>query len=118
MIAVEGFARRSAQNAVMVLAVITATVAQMLDLGTFVRMIGIHGPDAEGNPLVAHLLAELGVPFVAVTKVAALSLVFAIVAVLWGRDDERGHKRLAAGIVGCAIVAGVFGGLTNTSVLL
>ena len=50
MTAVEGFATRSAHNGAMVLAVITATVAQMLDLGTFVRMVAIHGPLVEGDP--------------------------------------------------------------------
>ena len=94
MTAVEGFARRSAHNGAMVLAVITATVAQMLDLGTFVRMIAIHGPLAEGNPLVARLLDELGVPFLAVAKIAVLSLVIAIVAVLWGRDGQRRNPRV------------------------
>ena len=110
MTAVEGFASRSAHNGAMVLAVITATVAQMLDLGTFVRMVAIHGPLAEGNPLVAHLLDELGVPYVAVAKIAVLSLVVAIVAVLVGtrrptpapasgghdhrpRDRRRGRRR-------------------------
>jgi len=118
MTAVEGFARRSAHNGAMVLAVVTATVAQMLDLGTFVRMIALHGPLAEGNPLVAHLLDELGVPYLAVAKIAVLSLVIAIVAVLWGRDDQRRHPRLAATIIGFAIVAGVVGGVTNATVLL
>ena len=94
MTAVEGFATGSAHNGAMVLAVITATVAQMLDLGTFVRMIAIHGPLAEGNPLVAHLLDELGLPYLAVAKIAVLSLVIAIVAVLWGRDGQRRHPRL------------------------
>ena len=69
-----------------------ATVAQMLDLGTFVRMIAIHGPLAEGNPLVAHLLDELGVPFLAVAKIAVLSLVIAIVAVLWGGTTSAGTR--------------------------
>jgi len=102
----------------MALALITATVAQMLDLGTFVRMIAIHGPIAEGNPLVAHLLDQMGIPFVAVTKLVALSLVVAIVAVLWGRDEARRHPRLAAAILAFAIVGGVLGGWTNASVIL
>ena len=118
MIAVDGFATRSAHNGAMVLAVITATVAQMLDLGTFVRMVAIHGPLAEGNPLVAHLLDELGVPYLAVAKIAVLSLVIAIVTVLWGRDGQRRNPRLAASIIGFAIVAGVVGGMTNATVLL
>lgn len=118
MAVVEGFARRPAQNAPMALALITATVAQMVDLGTFVRMIAMHGPIAEGNPLVSHLINEMGIPFVAVTKIVALSLVIAIVAVLWGREDARRHPRLAGTILGFAIVAGVFGAWTNATVIL
>jgi uncharacterized protein (DUF697 family) len=118
MTVVEGFARRTGQNSGMALALITATVAQMLDLGTFVRMIAIHGPIAEGNPLVAGMLDQMGLPFVAVTKLVALSLVVAIVAVLWGRDDHRRYPRLAAAILGCAIAAGVFGAWTNATVIL
>jgi hypothetical protein len=118
MAVVEGIARRSAENAGMALALITATVAQMLDLGTFVRMIAIHGPVAEGNPLVNHLIVEMGLPFVAVTKIAALALVIAIVAVLWGNEQRRRHPRLAGAILGFAIVAGVFGAWTNATVIL
>ena len=118
MAVVEGFARRSAQNALMALALITVTLAQLLDLGTFVRMIAIHGPVAEGNPLVAHLLDQMGIPFVAVTKIVVLSLVVAIVAVLWGRDEARRHPRLAAAILGFAIAGGMLGAWTNTTVIL
>ena len=118
MSAVEGIARRTGQNPVMVLAVLTATVAQMLDLGTFVRMVAMHGPIAEANPIVGRLLAELGVPFVAVTKVAALSLVVAVIAILARGDSSRGQLRLAAGVATVAIVAGIFGAWTNTALII
>ncbi|MFL5724881.1 MAG: hypothetical protein ACJ77F_00930 [Chloroflexota bacterium] len=102
----------------MTLAVITITVAQLLDLGTFVRMIAIHGVRAEANPLVAHVLAEGGLPFAAVAKIAALSVAVAVTVVLAGRDDRPGHPRLAGAVVAAAVVAGVLGGLSNAAVLV
>jgi hypothetical protein len=118
MAAMEGIARRTGQNPGMVLAVLTATVAQMLDLGTFVRMVTMHGSIAEANPIVAGLLNELGVPFVAVTKVAALSLVVAVIAFLVRGEGRPSHGRLAACILAVAIVAGIFGAWTNTAIIL
>lgn len=116
--AADGAARRSGKNPGMILAVITVSVAQMLDLGTFVRMVSIHGPAVEGNPMVAHLLSELGVPFVAVMKLAGLSLVIAIIAVLASGERRPSHLRLAAGVAAFAIAAGVFGAWTNATVIL
>ena len=49
---------------------------------------------------------------------AALSLIVSIVAVLWGHHDARRHPRLAAAVLGFAIVAGVFGAWTNASAIL
>ncbi len=102
----------------MVLAVVTATAAQMLDLGTFVRMVAMHGPVAEANPLVAQILTQLGVPFVAVMKLAGLSLVVAVIAVLARSDRPSSHTRLAGVVAAFAIVAGLFGAWTNATVLL
>ena len=101
----------------MVLALLTITVAQMLDLGTFVRMVGERGSAAEANPIVAQLLVGMGLPFVAVAKVAALSVVVAVVVVLAGRPDAPGHRRLAAVVVAAAVLAGLVGGWTNALVL-
>ncbi len=114
----EAAPRRTPQNAALILAVVTATAAQLLDLGTFVRMVSMHGAEVEGNPMVAHLLSELGVPFVAVMKLAGLSLVIAVIAVLASGDRRPSHLRLAAGVAAFAIVAGVFGAWTNASVIL
>jgi hypothetical protein len=100
------------------LALLVVTVAQLLDLGTFVRMVGMHGADAEANPLVAALLVDHGVPFVAAAKLAALALVVAAIVVLRGRVDERGHRRLAAAVAAAAITAGMIGGITNVSTIL
>lgn len=105
------------QTRVMPLALLTVTVAQLLDLGTFVRMVNAHGVGAEANPLVVHLLDGLGVPFVAVAKIAALSLVVAIAVVLAPRAGRPGHRRLAGAVVACAVLAGLVGGWTNALVL-
>jgi hypothetical protein len=101
----------------MPLALLTMTIAQLFDLGTFVRMVQGHGSGAEANPLVHELLVGFGLPFVAVAKIAALSLVVAIVVVLAGRT-ATGHARLVALVVALAIVGGLLGGLSNARVIL
>ena len=102
----------------MSLALLAVTAAQLLDLGTFVRMIGLHGAAVEGNPVVAHLLAGFGLPFVAVAKIAALAVVVAVIVVLRGRDAQIHHRRLVSGVVGLAVVAGIVGGWSNAVVIV
>jgi hypothetical protein len=102
----------------MSLVLLVLTSAQMLDLGTFVVMVRLHGPTAEANPLVGHLLIALGLPFVAVAKVALLSLVVAILAILIGREEAPIHRRLVGVIVVVGIIAGLVGGWTNAGVIL
>ena len=97
----------------MPLAVLVVTVAQLLDLGTFLRMVALHGAAAEANPLVASMLLGHGLPFVAVAKVAALSLAVAAMVVLSGRAHDRRSRGLAAAIAVAAIGAGLVGGWTN-----
>jgi hypothetical protein len=100
------------------LAALVATLAQVLDLGTFVRMIQVHGPASEANPLVSGLLLNHGLPFVAVAKIVGLSLAVASIAVLAGRAGRPSYPRLAAVVAGAAIVAGLVGGWTNASSIL
>jgi hypothetical protein len=102
----------------MVLAVITLTVAQLFDLGTFVRMVAGHGPAVEANPLVRFLLIDYGLPTLVVAKVAVLSLVVAVVTVLAGRASQPEHRRLVATLLTAAIVAGLVGGWSNAVVML
>jgi hypothetical protein len=102
----------------MILAVITLTVAQLFDLGTFVRMVAGQGSAAEANPLVRFLLVDYGVPTLAVAKVAALSLVVAVVAFLTARSAETGHRRVVGCLVAAAILAGLVGGWSNATVIL
>lgn len=113
-------ARFTEHTRLMSLALVVVTAAQLLDLGTFVRMIGVHGPGAEANPLVAGMLLNHGVTFVAVAKIAALALVVAIIVVLAGRDSavRRSHPRLAAVVAFAAIVGGLVGGWTNAGAIL
>jgi hypothetical protein len=101
----------------MTLALLTVTVAQILDLGTFVRMVAVRGAGAEANPLVSGLIDGLGIPFVAVAKVAMLSLVVAVLVVLAGTVDRPGHRRLVATVASIAVVAGLVGGWTNALAL-
>jgi hypothetical protein len=102
----------------MVLAVITLTVAQLFDLGTFVRMVAGHGAAAEANPLVRYLLVDFGLPMLVVAKVAALSLVVAVVVLLASRSAESGHHRIVGGLLAVAILAGLVGGWSNATVML
>jgi hypothetical protein len=102
----------------MVLAVITLTVAQLFDLGTFVRMVALHGAAAEANPLVRYLLVDYGLPTLAVAKVAALSLVVAVVVLLAGRTAQTEHRRIVGGLLVVAILAGLIGGWSNATVML
>lgn len=92
---------------------LTAVVAQFFDFGTFVVMVDRHGLGAEGNPIVAAIAASVGVEGLAVMK-SALILFVAAVALLLARPPRSvGRERMAAATVGLAILAGVFGGLTN-----
>ena len=100
----------------MALALATVTFAQLLDLGTFLRMVALHGIAAEANPIVVGLVVGLGVPFVAVAKIAALSLVVSVVVVL-AQDRSVRQGRVVGTVVATAVIAGIVGGWTNAEVL-
>jgi hypothetical protein len=111
--------RRTAERMAMTAAVVTLTVAQLLDLGTFIRMMDRHGAAAEANPLVSHLMSQHGIEFVAVTKIVALALVVAVTVVLAQAPPDRpGHPRLARLVVAVAVVVGIVGGWTNAATLI
>jgi hypothetical protein len=110
--------RQTAERMAITAAVVTLTVAQLLDLGTFIRMIGRHGNGAEANPLVSHLLNQYGFEFVAVTKIVALSLVVAVTVVLAGPREQPAHPRLAWLVVAVAVAVGIVGGWTNAVTLI
>lgn len=110
--------RLTAERMAMTAAVVTLTVAQLLDLGTFIRMIDRHGIAAEANPFVLHLVHEFGLAFVTVSKITALSLVVAVTVVLTEAPYRRGHPRLARLVVAVAVMAGIIGGWTNAATLI
>ena len=94
------------------------SVAQLLDLATFAGMVSRQGAAAEGNPIVASLLVDHGLPFVAVTKIVALSLIIAVIAVLGRRDGAAGHPRLAGSVAAVAVATGLVGGWTNIAAIV
>jgi hypothetical protein len=100
----------------MTLAVLTMTLAQMLDLGTFLTMVRRFGLEAELNPIVSGLIGGYGLPMAAISKVALMAFVVAIAVVLSRRTGRV--DRLAGGaVLGAAIVGGLVGGLTNVLTL-
>lgn len=102
---------------VLVAAVVTMAVAQLLDLATFIQMVDRVGPHAEANPLVAFLFGSYGLPTVAVAKVTLIALVTAIVATLSTKPTVRLAAPLSVAILVFAIGAGVVGGATNTAAI-
>ena len=103
---------------VLVAAVVTMSVAQLLDLATFDLMIRRVGVLAEANPLVASLYLAHGLPVVAIAKVALVALVAAIAAVLGRVPAPALVVRFAlVAILASAIAAGVVGGATNTAAI-
>jgi hypothetical protein len=103
-------------DAPMVLRLVTLAVAQLLDFGTFVRMVRWQGAGAESNPLVSLMFVDYGLPLVAVAKIALVVLVSAIVAIL---AAHPGRQRVLAGaVLWAGIVAGLLGGASNAAAIL
>lgn len=86
--------------------------AQLFDLATFVTMVRRLGPGAEVNPFVSAMLGAGGMPELVLAKLALVVLVGATAVVLMSARGRR-LRRVGSVLLGCAIVAGVFGGLTN-----
>jgi hypothetical protein len=83
-------------------------VAQLSDLLTFIRMIGVAGLDAELNPLVARGAETLGLTFLAASKIALIVLVASVFAVV-----ARRHRRTAAFVATAGTLAGLIGAFSN-----
>ena len=88
------------------------TLAQILDLGTFVTMIRRVGLESEVNPIVAGLIGGYGLPMAAIAKVALMALVIAIALIL-GQRPGRLDRLASMTVLAAAIVAGIVGGATN-----
>jgi hypothetical protein len=101
----------------MVAAVLTMTVAQLLDLATFAEMVHRVGPGAEANPLVAAMFEMGGMPAVAIAKIALTAIVAAVIAWLAHRPSSRLATALVGIVVAAGIAAGIVGGATNTAAI-
>ena len=101
----------------LVASVLTMTVAQLLDLATFVEMVRRVGPHAEANPLVAAMFEVGGTPIVAIAKVALTAIVVAVVAWLANRPTSRLATILVGVVIAAGILAGIVGGATNTAAI-
>ena len=88
------------------------TLAQILDLGTFVAMVQRLGLGAEANPAVAGLVAIYGLPGAGVAKLALVANTAAVTVFLTGRT-RRFERALGIAVIAVAIAAGVVGGGTN-----
>jgi len=91
---------------------LTMFTAQLFDLATFIAMVRRLGPAAEANPVVLGVMTSGGVGAVIAVKLTLIVLVGAVAVVLNHGGDHRA-RRAGALLLGCAILAGVFGGWTN-----
>ena len=98
---------------VFTLSLITMAAAQFFDFATFAAMVERVGPHAEVNPIVHSMLNALGVTPVAITKALLVLLVGSVAIILTNHGGRTAHRWAARGVVAVAIVAGLFGGLTN-----
>ena len=100
---------------VVLLRLVTLALAQAVDFATFTAMVARRGPSAEANPLVSGLFGEMGMPAVAVAKIAIVILVAALVLAGTARGG-RGVWALIAGVpLAIAIAAGLVGAITNAA---
>jgi hypothetical protein len=99
---------------VVVAAVVTMSVAQLLDLATFDLMVRQLGVRAEMNPLVGALFGAYGLRVVAIAKVALLALITAIIAIVAAAPARRWQAAVVGVVLAVAIVAGVVGSASNT----
>jgi hypothetical protein len=83
-------------------------IAQAGDLLTFMRMIALRGPAAEANPIVVHILLNVGLPALVLLKVGLV----AMVAVTFVLVVKR-HQRVAAFVATLATVVGLIGAASN-----
>jgi hypothetical protein len=90
---------------------LAVATAQMGDFLTYLRMVALHGPAAEANPLVGHAALVLGVPGLMIAKLALIVVVATTFSIL-----VRSHSRLAVTIATSGTVAGLLGAATNVLV--
>jgi hypothetical protein len=102
----------------MFLRIATLALAQAIDLATFAVMVGRRGPMSEANPVVLDLYHQMGMPAVALAKLALVALIAGLVLAAAARD-RRGVWAIVGGVpLALAIAAGLIGGITNASTYL
>jgi len=89
-------------------AVLILFAAHFFDWASFLVMVTRHGLIAEGNPLVVHVATQWGLPGLTVSKLVAVALSAAVVAVLLPRN-----RKLAMLVLAFGVIAGVFGTISN-----
>lgn len=98
-------------------ALLTLSLAQLLDLATFIPMTARHGVSIEANPLVEAIRMDLGLGGVIAVKVALLVLVASTVVIIQRRGPGTAPSGTAGLVVRFGILAGLFGAVTNTMTL-
>ena len=89
-------------------AIFILVIAHFFDWASFLVMVTRHGLIAEGNPLVVHVATQWGLPGLTVSKLVAVALSAAVVAVLLPRN-----RKLAMLVLAFGVIAGVFGTISN-----
>ena len=102
----------------MVLRLVTLALAQALDLVTFKVMVGLYGPAAEANPLVAGVFRSSGLGTLVALKVAIVVLVGALAIAGASRSERRTWAVVGGLPLALAITIGIVGGITNASTIL
>jgi hypothetical protein len=87
-------------------------VAQLFDLVSFLAMTSLHGLQAEANPIVVLLAQEIGFSGLTVLKLAVILFAGSVYILLM-----RHRPRLALGVIGWGIAAGLLGGVTNVATI-
>ena len=98
----------------MLLRLVTLFVAQSFDLATFSVMVGRHGVAAEANPLVGTCSCRSGCRPSPSLKLLLVVFVGALAVAAWARGGRGSWALVGIVPVAFAIVAGLFGGITNT----
>ncbi len=96
----------------------TLVLAQLLDLVTFDVMVHRVGPSGEANPLVSDLFQAMGMPAVALAKLALVVLVGSLVVAAYGHGERRVWALIGGVPLALAISIGLIGGITNVATFL
>jgi hypothetical protein len=94
-------------------AFMAVAAAQMADLVTFLRMVALHGLEAELNPIVVAGASALGLEALVAAKVALVVFVVATFVFV-----AQVHPRMAASVITFGTLAGLVGAASNVLTIL